>query len=230
MKKLSLVAGSFILTLSVLNPVFAAKSTESIDEKTEAKVSTSKKNGYTITSYSGGKEKNLPSGGVEIMTVHDFTLERGEADNFYEDSIKTYSDGELTTYSEVDVDYTETGFFTDILTLDGETRGSWSGSNPYNADRITVQPAQTIKTTGGSISLSIPPSAGSNIEEGEASISWPSEDDDDVWYLNYDWDEIEAETTGNSTFSQVLINDITNFKFGTKITSVLNTLNIEIED
>jgi hypothetical protein len=229
MKKVSLAVGSFILTLAVINPVIAAQSTVSIDKKTDARVTTSKKDGYTITSYSGGKEKNLPNKQIQPMKVHDFTLERGDADNFYEDSTKSYSDGELTTYSEVDVDYTDTGIRSDILTIDGETRGSWSGRDPYDADRITIQPAQTIKASGTSISLSIPPSASSNIEKGEATITWPSESDNDTWYLSYDWDEIEAETKGSSTFTHVIVNDISNFKFGSKITSVMNTLNVEID-
>ncbi|GEB33968.1 MULTISPECIES: hypothetical protein [Brevibacillus] len=229
-KAMFLASSSLLLSFLVISPAFAINKSETTDKATDTTITTTHKNGYTTKSYSGGKEKITPNveKKVSALSTSSFSMKRGKYADFYDESLKSYSDGKLKTFSSIDVDYTDTSISTDYISIKGYTKAHWSGGNPYNADRITVLPAQTISASGAATAYSYPAAVSVNSTSGALQFSWPSEYDDNSYGFEYDWDKITSRVKGSGKFTGVIVNDVSNFKFGSKTTSVLNTLDISI--
>ncbi|MDY0388197.1 MAG: hypothetical protein RBT65_13970 [Methanolobus sp.] len=97
---------------------------------------------------------------------------------------------------------------------DGHTKAKWYGSNPYYADKITLD--SQVKTRGVSVSLSIPLSAGFSISGDTATYSgeW-----DDAWSVAHYYQDLEATALSITDEDQ---NDAEKFRFGTQ-DYILNT-------
>jgi len=75
------------------------------------------------------------------------------------------------------------------FTGDGYTKGYWWGSDPYNADRITL--TSKVVVSGISVTISVPPSAGFSVSGNTATYSgsW-----DNVWWAAHYYDNLVAES------------------------------------
>jgi hypothetical protein len=101
----------------------------------------------------------------------------------------------------------ESGLTTVTFTGDGHTKGWWWGSNPWNADRLTLDSEVVI--TGISVSISVPPGAGFSVSGNTATYSgtW-----DDVWWAAHYYENLEA--TSHIAITDQDQNDAETFRFG----------------
>lgn len=226
MEKKQILAGvALMVVLSSLNPVYAE----------EADVSTKQTESYTITAIGGGDKKiGDPSpnktGSIGTRAIKYYSVGRGEA--VYDltgESTKTYSDGLLKTTTTLDANYKSAYTNYDYFYLDGKTQAFWSGNTPYDADRISVTPSHSFTSSGQVYSVSVPAGVSYSTTSNSITYTWPTESADNVYSLEYDWDRIGAECRWTSVFTKATATDTSNFKFGTKITSVTNTINIDVD-
>lgn len=103
------------------------------------------------------------------------------------------------------------GIRTDYITSqefigDGHTKAWWWGSDPYYADRITLN--SKVKTTGVTVSISIPPGMGFSVSGDTATYSgqW-----NNVWSVTHYYQDLTA--TGLSIYDEDQ-NDSETFRFG----------------
>lgn len=231
-KSLFLAGSSLLLAVSLINPVYAIDKTERIvDEETETIITIKENEGYTTRAYSGGNEKITPrsSKNFSTMDISSFSMKRGKYAEFYDETLERKGDGHLKVFSSVDVDYTDTSTSVDYITLKGYATGFWSGSNPYDADRITIVPSQTIGASGAATAYSYPAAVSVNSTSGELTFTWPADYRDNAYSYEYEWKKLSARIKGSGTFKSVIVNDAATFKFGSKGTAILNTLDIAIK-
>ncbi|NBI27453.1 hypothetical protein [Chengkuizengella marina] len=89
--------------------------------------------------------------------------------------------------------------------VSGDSRGAWLGSNPFNADKVTL--ADSISFTGVTVSVSVPASAGFSVSGSTAS--W-TDSVNNTWQMNHYYNNISA--TGFDIY--VSQSTSATFKFG----------------
>ena len=221
---LCLATGLFLA--SIITPVYAEDTNEPVIKQRN-------ESGYTITAAGGNGDKSLDpeysQNTRKKRSLQSYTMKRGQYRDFNDETLKRYGNAELKTESGIDLDYTDTSASVDYLVLNGYTKAFWYGDKPQsNADRITVLPSQSITASGTVFGVSIPPSVSWNAGKESGTFTWPSEYDTDAYRLTYNWDKITCKAVGTARFTGVTVNDISNFKFGSTITSVTNTIDVTI--